>query len=648
MTFDARFERYALCDRRGNIRIRRVADNEELRRLQGPGAPAYVLRFSPDGRYLLARYPANPNYYLWDLGSGRVLWRKMSVGGSSFSPDSRFLALGTSGGFIAIYAVATGEEEKRFAWVRAPYTLAFDRGGRRLAAVCHERPRELRIYELAGGQMTAFHLPNPLMYAAGADELNWRADGEALAVVCQDHCVCILNPRTGKLQQRLSDPAWHPIQAVFNHRGDLIAAMSADKTLSLWDPLTGKRLIGLYASLGPQFSADDRWIGRFDGRRVEVLQVASGHAACEVLTVRVPPDGWGGVDFSLHRPLLAVACGGGVSLWDWTARKEVAFLPLGDTRSADGRFRPSRWRLTAVFDPRDGALLTCNSSEGLQRWPIVPDAESPADALCLGPPERIGKRNDFWLTRLSADGRTVAVADLHRGRALLFPRGTKADPVVLQPHANIDDVAISPDGQWAATGSWQEFASAIKVWDARAGKLVCELSLAGGDGGVTFSQDGRWLVTSAGLDFRFWHVGTWLPGPVLARDGSGGPSGSITFSADGALAAIAYSAQTVKLLDASTWQEVATLTAPEPRQIVQLRFSPDGRQLVVTCLGGEVQVWDVAHLRRHLAAMGLDWDSPPCPPPPEGRAAPLRLKILPGREAENVPKGGPRGAKGPR
>jgi hypothetical protein len=70
----------------------------------------------------------------------------------------------------------------------------------------------------------------------------------------------------------------------------------------------------------------------------------------------------------------------------------------------------------------------------------------------------------------------------------------------------------------------------------------------------------------------------------------------------------------VQLIDPTTGRALATLQAPEPRQVSWLCFSPDGDRLAVATTGDHVQLWDLRLIRRQLAAMGLDWDQPPDPP----------------------------------
>jgi tetratricopeptide (TPR) repeat protein len=58
-------------------------------------------------------------------------------------------------------------------------------------------------------------------------------------------------------------------------------------------------------------------------------------------------------------------------------------------------------------------------------------------------------------------------------------------------------------------------------------------------------------------------------------------------------------------------------------------FSPDGSQLVTyDGRDGSFQVWDLRLIRQELAEMGLDWDLPPYPPPPDAGAKPPRVKVL--------------------
>src|SRR5205807_1928201 len=52
--------------------------------------------------------------------------------------------------------------------------------------------------------------------------------------------------------------------------------------------------------------------------------------------------------------------------------------------------------------------------------------------------------------------------------------------------------------------------------------------------------------------------------------------------------------RSVRLYDARHGQELLTLRVPRKQDIVGLRFSPDGRQLVATAQDGPACVWHIA------------------------------------------------------
>ncbi len=97
----------------------------------------------------------------------------------------------------------------------------------------------------------------------------------------------------------------------------------------------------------------------------------------------------------------------------------------------------------------------------------------------------------------------------------------------------------------------------------------------------------------------------------------------MAFSPDGRMAALLIGRNdNVRLIALPRGYELASLDAGEP-----LCFSPDSA-LLATC--GEDRsslfVWDLRLIRRQLAMMQLDFDSPPLPPP--APTNPLLLKFL--------------------
>jgi WD40 repeat protein len=226
---------------------------------------------------------------------------------------------------------------------------------------------------------------------------------------------------------------------------------------------------------------------------------------------------------------------------------------------------------------------------------------------------------------LSLDGRHLAVTHESEGESFIFDlQDPSAKPVVLKPHPLVDHIAISPDGRWAATGSWHNFF--VKVWDARSGDLLRTLPMPHRTT-VAFSPDGRWLATST-TEYQLWEVGSWqakgspMPGHAIAQ------WNFTAFSPDSRVMARTTEACNIQLLETLTAKPLATLEAPGGLEGFQ--FSPDGSQFAAEQGDQQVKLWDLRLIRQELAELHLDWDMPPYPPVEKGAATgPVTLEVEP-------------------
>jgi WD40 repeat protein len=610
LAFDARLERYARSDERGNLSVRSVADDQELALLQGPGHYAYFLHFSPDGRFLAAIYDQHvPGLYVWDWRRRQTILRSHLFGYVDFSPDSRQLVLGEQGS-IRFFDLMSGKEVKRIASKSHYHAFAFDPSGRRLAVICHAAPRNVQIYDL-----DSWKVVTTLSHTEDLDHPSWSPDGHFLVATSPDRCLCVWDVRTGKQQAVLRGHESPPTSATFSHTGDLLASTGWDGTLRLWEPMTGRLLLtvpGGSGALKPCFSPDDRLLGcTTTASEVELWEVGTS-ATCRVLHAPLTDGEIHSTAFSRDGLILASGSSGGVRLWDGQSGREVARLPIGETRSV-------------LFHPEDGNLFT-SGSRGVYRWPLAADWDSPHDVR-IGPPRQLVTALDTWEIALSSDGRSLAVVDRRQARALVLNPAGGAQ-VQLGPHLQIARTAISPDGRWVATATFWGKESTIKVWDAISGQLVRDLPGWGknGDARVAFSPDGRWLV-SAAHDYRFYEVGSWQPGPTQPRERANISTSPLAFAPDSKILAILQNPRLVQLIDVGTGQELARLTSPDPPLISHLAFSPDGSRLAVALRAGVIQVWDLSYLRHQLADLGLDWDLPPYPPLDKKEEAPFRATV---------------------
>jgi hypothetical protein len=232
---------------------------------------------------------------------------------------------------------------------------------------------------------------------------------------------------------------------------------------------------------------------------------------------------------------------------------------------------------------------------------------------------------DAHFAALSLDGSTLVVSTDDR-RAAVVDVPARRLMAWLAGQRNLMPVAIGPDGRWVASASlWGD---EIVVWDAKTGKREKSWPhLPGFSGLVTFSPSGKWLVTTSGPDYRLIETSSWQLRRVIVKENSGELLGLPAFSDDGNILAVPDAPDEVKLLNPDTGQEYATLSVPGGLGPESLCFSVGGSRLAVSTRDGLVHVWDLRRIRQRLAAMNLDWDLSPLPPPPGDADKPVRLEV---------------------
>jgi WD40 repeat protein/tRNA A-37 threonylcarbamoyl transferase component Bud32 len=612
IAFDAKLERYTVGDARGNLSIRNVSDSREVMRLPGPGSPAWIVRFSPGGRWLAAKYcPPDQNdtnrVWVWDLARGQVLLKTdfpIFSWAMAFSPDERWLAAGRLEGGISLFDLTTGAEARRLPSESSVANIAFHPDGSKFAA----RTLDNRVFvRSTDGGETLRVLP-------GGRGPAWNPTGRLLAV-CSDSRIHVYDADTWQERAVLEGQAG-PVEWAFSHGNDLLASAGDDLTLRLWHPLDSNPLLTVPGAVvgGPAFAPNDRLLAsRIDGSRISLFEVI-GAPECRRLIVEAPSSEriWD-TDVSPDGRLLAAACNGSLRLWDLARGDQLVRLPGSDFRAA---------KFT-----RDGTALIVAGEDGLSWWQFTGDEQAGAGALRMGPREPILLPTGTAAPGCSvgSDGCTLAVA--LADSALVFDLKTQKEKARFGGQRGSSGATLSPGGEWLVSTTWH--GSGAKVFDTRNGKLVLSVPETA-NSVAAFSPDGKWLVIGTGPEYRLWSVGSWEPGLRIARAGTADLPGPAAFTPDGRVLALVPSRPLVRLIDVQSSLELATLEAPNVQErVTTLSFSPDAARLIAGSLARRLHVWDLRLIRQRLAAMDLDWDLPPYAPADEpATSPPLRVDVV--------------------
>ena len=626
--FDPVGQRYARILETGGITVRSLADNQELLRIteadpriKVPGMTP-VLQFSPDGRTLASHGSAGLSAHVWDLGTGKLLWKtKAQVNtvqwwGLDFSPDSQQIAMSGPGGSVVVYDVASGNELKRFGSGQEPLCIRFHPQEAKLAV---SRSQELQIMDLQSGAVVRSIKTN-----LGIGGFEWSSNGQLL-VASSGWDALVFDARTGQQQSTCKGHQGNVIHVTFNHAGDLIASTSWDQTTRLWDPHTGRQLL-LANGYGATFSRDDRWLsfGHF-GSVVGRWEVAAAREA-RVLPGQNPKWPVGTLAISSDNRLLVSSSNSGTAgdstrLWD---------LATGELRSV----LPTRHRnhCGSILHPSGNSLVTF-SQAGVHRWPL--ERSAPAESrLRIGPPEiLVDAPGSDPHAKLSQDGKTLLVFCLDKGVVLDWDHPFEKRRDLPYREVNMALSGISPDGRWAAASAWH--GSLLQLWNAQTGKS--EKRFEGSRISPVFSPDGQWLVLAHNGEFAFHRPGTWELSHRIAGADVGLGAGPLAFTSDSSMLVIRHEPQLAKLMDPATGHEFASLLAPEIDTLTCLTFSPDSSLLAVGTANDRVRVWDLRRIRAHLAEMGLDWESTKLPPPSDDPPrSPLTIEVVSHNPAEKT------------
>jgi WD40 repeat protein len=613
-TFDPGFRRYASSDRAGNISVRRVADDREVARLSGPGSHAWNLGFSPNGRFLAAIYHLNSELRIWNVRRRKPLLRFKAIGGwFDFSPDGHWLAVSQPEGsrWISLYDLVSGKEAKRLTKLPKSGQVKFHPDGRILAVAVDRPPSGMDVL-LYDWNTEKVHFP--LTHPGVVRGLAWHPEGKLLAVSCGLH-IHVWDTVTGRLLKILEGHHAEPTALAFSHAGGLLVSTGWDDTLRLWDPLAGKELLwkaNARFTLTPQFSSDDRLLaGTTNGPDIEIWEVADGRECRALYSYAERAKGPVHVDLSPDGRLLASGHSDGVRLWDVPAARQVAHLPVG-------------FRSKGLFHPGGEEIITLGPF-GLTRWPMRREPDRPSAGMHIGPPRcllTLSPSDMGHSLSSSPDGRWLAVSNSRQNQAIVLDLRNPTRKKVLPGHPHINEVAISPDGHWLASSTFFQFPrEQMPILNVRRATRVRNLP---DQRCPRFSPDGQWLATCRD-ECRLWKVGTWRLGQVIHGPGSSGP---VAFSRDSKLLAIAYASRVIQLVEMATGRKLATLAAPDPRQVVWLCFNAEGTHLAAASSEHVIQVWDLRLIRQRLAEMNLDWHLPPYPPTKSRRMPkPLRVDL---------------------
>ena len=469
---------------------------------------------------------------------------------------------------------------------RSNYLFAFARwdAGQVNEAVelLNQVPPEYRNFEwylarrrFSGGDITLYG------HTSTVSDVAYRHDGKQIASGSFDKTINIWDAITGQLLRTLSGHTSNVTSVAYSPDGSLLASGSADSTIRIWNLVSDDSLT-LTGHTGPinrvcfspdgatiaSASWDDR-VRIWDAASGELRATLTGHGG-EVLDVAFAPDG-----------SLLASCSRDktIRLWDASSGWDAS------GGQATRTIKAHTDRVTRVaFNPRSNLLASASFDRTVRLWSL----QSGELLRTLG-----GHSGRVTSVQFSPDGASIVSAtddDRQPGTIRIWATRSGLLQTTLKGHQRgVKSIALSPDGSRIASGGGYGD-NTIKLWDARSGDE--NRTIRGHLDRVTsvvFSPDGQ-RIASASDDatVRLWEARTAKQIQVLA--GHRGPVNSVMFSHDGLLIA-SGGGDHVVLWDAGSGEPLTTLQGPKA-SVSSVAFSHDDRWLAAGCSDHSITLWN--------------------------------------------------------
>lgn len=275
------------------------------------------------------------------------------------------------------------------------------------------------------------------------------------------------------------------------------------------------------------------------------------------------------------RTIAGPACvllAGALMVWPGSPARALDQLPvLAEWKSPDASGQTS-----GIAISRDGRYVLSGYYERAVLW----DAQSGRSLSVLR-----GHTGDVVVAFL--DGQRAATADPKKGIMVWdIASGRQLSSRTLK---NSDRLAAAPDSSRLATAGFDD--QAVWVWDAANGRQVwMQDKLTGWPTGLTYSPDGKLLVTGQRTSISFWDAASGAP---VAKVALNSQVWAVAVAPDNRIVAAAEPTA-IRVIDIESKKETGAIRSEGDPWFQDVAFLPSGRHVATADIKGQLLIGALA------------------------------------------------------